>query len=33
VREPADQPHGERNAGVLDPFGYKWWVSALIKAA
>jgi len=33
VREPADQPYGDRNAGVLDPFGYKWWVSAPIKAA
>jgi PhnB protein len=27
VREPADQPYGDRQAGVLDPFGYKWYVS------
>lgn len=27
VREPADQTYGDRNAGVLDPFGYKWWLS------
>jgi PhnB protein len=27
LREPADQPHGDRMAGVLDPFGYKWWIS------
>ena len=27
VREPADQSYGDRNAGVLDPFGYKWWIA------
>ena len=27
VREPADQPYGDRMAGILDPFGYKWWVA------
>jgi len=27
VREPSDQPCGDRQAGVLDPFGYKWWIS------
>lgn len=26
LREPADQPYGDRMAGVLDPFGYKWWI-------
>jgi PhnB protein len=26
-REPADQPYGDRMAGVIDPFGYKWWVA------
>jgi len=31
VREPADQPYGDRNAGVVDPFGYKWWIAAHIK--
>jgi PhnB protein len=27
VREPADQPYGDRMAGVADPFGYKWWIA------
>ena len=27
VREPGDQHYGDRNAGVLDPFGYKWWIA------
>lgn len=31
VREPADQAYGDRNAGVLDPFGYKWWLSTHVK--
>lgn len=31
-REPADQSYGDRNAGVRDPFGYKWWISAPLKA-
>jgi PhnB protein len=31
VREPADQPYGDRVAGVLDPFGYKWWIATHIK--
>jgi PhnB protein len=31
VREPADQPHGDRTAGVKDPFGYTWWISTHIK--
>jgi len=31
VRQPADQPYGDRNAGVLDPFGYKWWIAARQK--
>lgn len=25
-REPADQPYGDRMAGIRDPFGYKWWL-------
>src|ERR1700733_2358005 len=24
LREPADQPYGDRMAGIVDPFGYKW---------
>ena len=31
VREPADQPYGDRSSGVKDPFGYKWWISTHIK--
>ena len=31
VREPADQPYGDRMSGVKDPFGYKWWISTHIK--
>jgi len=27
LREPTDQPYGDRMAGVLDPFGYKWWIA------
>jgi PhnB protein len=31
-REPADQPYGERMAGVIDPSGYKWYVASPVKA-
>ena len=31
VREPADQPYGDRMSGILDPFGYKWWIATHIK--
>jgi PhnB protein len=31
VREPADQPYGDRMSGVKDPFGYKWWIAMHIK--
>ena len=27
LREPTDQPYGDRMAGILDPFGYKWWIA------
>lgn len=27
LREPADQEYGDRMSGVLDPFGYKWWIA------
>jgi PhnB protein len=30
-REPADQRHGDRIAGVKDPFGYKWWITTNLK--
>jgi len=29
--EPADQPYGDRNAGVQDPFGNQWFISTHIK--
>jgi PhnB protein len=33
LREPANQEYGDRMAGVLDPFGYKWWIAhALAKS-
>ena len=30
VREPVHQPHGDRQAGVLDPFGCKWWIATVL---
>ncbi|HTV04654.1 MAG TPA: VOC family protein [Acidobacteriaceae bacterium] len=30
-REPADQFYGDRMAGVVDPFGYKWFLGTHIK--
>ena len=31
LREPADQPYGDRMSGVSDPFGYKWYLATHIK--
>lgn len=31
VREPADQPYGDRMAGIQDPFGYRWFIATHIK--
>jgi PhnB protein len=31
IREPADQPYGDRMSGIADPFGYKWWIATHIK--
>jgi len=31
VREPADQPYGDRNAGVKDAFGNQWFVATQIR--
>jgi PhnB protein len=31
VSEPADQPYGDRNAGVKDPFGNTWYIAARIR--
>jgi PhnB protein len=27
LREPADQPYGDRMSGIKDPFGYSWWLA------
>jgi PhnB protein len=31
VREPADQPYGDRSGGVEDAFGNQWWISTHTK--
>ena len=31
VREPADQPYGDRSGGVEDAFGNQWWISTHVK--
>lgn len=31
VSEPADQPYGDRNAGVKDAFGHTWYMSSPIR--
>lgn len=31
LREPADQPYGDRMAGIRDPFGYTWWIGTHIQ--
>ena len=31
LREPANQEYGDRMSGVLDPFGYKWWIAHALK--
>jgi len=28
---PADQPYGDRSAGVVDPFGNQWFIATHIK--
>jgi PhnB protein len=32
-REPTDMPYGDRVAGIIDPFGYRWYVAHHISAA
>ena len=32
ISEPADQPYGDRNAGVKDAFGNTWYIASAIKA-
>jgi PhnB protein len=31
LREPRDESYGDRMAGVLDPFGFTWWIATHIK--
>jgi uncharacterized glyoxalase superfamily protein PhnB len=31
IQEPADQPYGDRTAGVTDPFGNTWYIGTHIK--
>lgn len=31
INEPADQPYGDRNAGIEDPFGNQWFIATHIK--
>ena len=29
IYPPADQPYGERNSGVMDAWGNRWWIAAV----
>jgi PhnB protein len=31
TEEPADQPYGDRRAGIKDPCGNTWWIATHIK--
>jgi len=31
ISPPADQPYGDRNAGVRDPFGNEWYIASHVK--
>lgn len=31
LREPADQPYGDRTGAVEDAFGNQWWIATHIK--
>lgn len=31
LREPADQFYGDRMAGVVDPFGFQWYIATHVK--
>jgi PhnB protein len=31
VREPTDQPYGDRSSGVEDEFGNQWWISTHVE--
>jgi PhnB protein len=31
IREPEDQPYGDRNCGARDPEGHEWWLATHIR--
>jgi PhnB protein len=31
LREPADQFYGDRMSGVVDPFGFQWYIATHVK--
>jgi len=31
IKEPADQPYGDRVGAVTDIFGYQWWIATHVK--
>ena len=31
MMEPADQFYGDRNAGIKDPSGNRWWIATHVK--
>lgn len=31
IREPTDQPYGDRSSGVEDAFGNQWWISTHVE--
>lgn len=31
LREPVDQPYGDRSAGIKDPWGNTWWLATRIE--
>lgn len=33
LREPADQPYGDRMAGIKDQFGNQWWIATPVTTA
>jgi len=33
LREPADQPYGDRMAGIKDQFGNQWWIATPVTIA
>ena len=33
IREPADQPYGDRSGGVEDEFGNQWWMATHVQDA